>query len=75
MLLKYELDAGETVIAEVGKFPFACGAVEWDVTLPWRGFAGNVAAGFTRKVSGGAVVLVTHLARSGSASSQPGSPI
>ena len=69
MLRKYELDAGGAVIDEVGKFLFACGAVEWDVTLPGRGFAGNVAAGFTRKVSGGAVVLVTHLARSGSASS------
>ena len=44
---------------EVGKFIFARGAVEWDVTLPGRGFAGNVAAGFKRKVSGGAVVMTT----------------
>ena len=39
MLLIHELDAGEAVIADVGKFLFARGAVEWDVTLPWRGFA------------------------------------
>ena len=32
-LLRVELEAGEAVVAEVGKFIFARGAVEWDVTL------------------------------------------
>ena len=43
-LLRVELEAGEAVIAEVGKFLLARGAGEWDVTLPGRGFAGKVAA-------------------------------
>ena len=30
------------------------------MTLPGRGFAGNVAAGFKRKVGGGAVVMTTY---------------
>ena len=34
---RVELEAGEAVTAEVGKFIFARGVVEWDVTLPWRG--------------------------------------
>ena len=52
-------DAGDAVMAEVGNLLFARGAAEWDVTLPGRGFAGKVAAGFKRKMSGGAVVMTT----------------
>ena len=36
-LLRVELEAGEAVNADVSKFLFARGAVEWDVTLPGRG--------------------------------------
>ena len=32
-LLRVELEAGEAVVAKIGKFIFARGAVEWDVTL------------------------------------------
>ena len=43
-LLRVELADGEGVIAEVGKLVYLRGAVEWNVVLPGRGFAGKVAA-------------------------------
>ena len=51
-LLRVELADGECVIAEVGKLVYLRGAVEWNVVLPGRGFAGKVAAGIRRKIGG-----------------------
>ena len=59
-LLRVELADGEGVIAEVGKLVYLRGAVEWNVVLPGRGFAGKVAAGIRRKIGGGAVVLTEY---------------
>ena len=39
-----ELADGEGVIADVGQLVYLRGAVEWNVVLPGRGFAGKVAA-------------------------------
>ena len=56
-LLRVELNAGEGVLAEVGKLIFMREGVTWNVVLPGDGFAGKIAAGFKRKIGGASVVL------------------
>ena len=56
-LLRVELNAGEGVLAEVGKLIFMREGVTWNVVIPGDGFAGKIAAGFKRKIGGASVVL------------------
>ena len=74
-LLRVELDAGESIVAEVGKLIFARGGIVWDVAFPGAGFGGKIAAAFRRRMSGGAVVMTTYAGPGtvGFAGDRPGS--